>query len=142
MSRSWRISENGSKFVGKRVSIHPSSPAASLDGVTEGWSRSQVPSWGGITSPLNARGNLHIPDPQGVRTQNLSTLSPCICDQTQQMRFCLSRVALLDLMKVPDYLLTVRGAPLRHRYHLRTAFSGPVSSIRTQSSDPVYVPRL
>lgn len=42
----------------------------------------------------------------GLETQNLSTVSPCICDQPQQMLFCLSRVALLNLMKDSDYLFT------------------------------------
>lgn len=124
-------------------SIHPSSPAASLDGATKGWSL-PPPGGGWFTLDTNGRTNMHTPDPQGVRTQNLWTVSPCVCDQTQQMLFCLSRVALLDLMKAPDYIFTLFGSgdPPPLVSATPTVFSGSVPLIRTQSSDRIYVPWL
>lgn len=42
----------------------------------------------------------------------------CICERTQQMLFCLSRVALLHWMNVPDGLFTFRGAQGSGRRHV------------------------
>lgn len=100
--------ENGSTFVGQS-SIPPSSPAASLDGVTIAGAF-----LGGCGSPWTRRHqwqdrHTKTVTPKSPRPQTHQETRTLLIPRGLEPRtfglsllFCLSRVALLDLRKVPD----------------------------------------